>query len=146
MKTKKLEPKTATAIGIIVLVAAAVVYIFWNKIVALINASRTEKTLNQEATQYGAATLTQAQIQQLAQQIYAAMRGWLTDNSAVERVLSQMRCNADYAALRAAYAAVNKDGTYTTLDSRIAYEANGNRQLARWRGILDANGVTIYTF
>lgn len=146
MKTKKLEPKTALAIGIIVLIAAAVVYIFWNKIVAIIKANKVENALAQEASQYGSTTLTDAQVQQLAQQIYEAMRGWLTDNSAVERVLSQMRCNADYAALRAAYAAVNKDGTFTTLDSRIAYEANGKRQLARWRAILDQNGVTIYTF
>lgn len=147
MKSKvKLNPQTAVAIAIVVVVVAAVVYLFWNKIIAIIKEAKNENQLQEEATQYGSTTLTQAQIQQLAEQIYRAMRGWMTDNGAVERVLSQMKNNADYAALRAAYAGVNRDGTFTTLDSRIAYEANSNKQLRRWRAILDQNGVTIYTF
>lgn len=142
---KDLTPQRALSVAIIVAVIVAVVWLFWGKIASAIRGAIAQKKLENEAGQYGQQTLTDSQIRSLAEQIYTAMKGWGTDESAIEYVLTQIKSNADWAALRTAYAAVNKDTTYTTLDSRIAYEGT-NRELARWRAILDSNGVTIYTF
>lgn len=145
LKIKDLTPKNALAIAIVVVVAAVLLWVFWEKISSGISgliARRKQQSQNQ--ANFGSATAT-TDFDTLAVQIYQAMRGWGTDEAAIERVLQQIRSNADWAALRVAYAKVNKDGTYSTLDSRIAFEGNAN-ELARWRSILEANGVTIHSF
>lgn len=148
LKLKDLTPKNALTIAILVAVVVAVVWLMWDKIAAAIAESKAKEKLKQEASGYGATTLTDSQISSLAIQLYNAFKpslwNWGTDEKVVERVLGQLGNNADYAALRVAYAAVNKDSN-TDMDGRIAYEGNENEK-ARWRGILTAKGITIFTF
>lgn len=142
---KSIKPQQAISIAILVVVGAVVLWFFWEKIssgISGIIARRKQEA--QDNANYGMPTAT-TDFDTLAVQIYQAMRGWGTDEAALERVLSQIKSNADWAALRAAYKTIQKDGTYTTLDSRIAFEGNKN-ELVKWRSILDANGVTIYSF
>lgn len=142
---KSIKPQQAISIAILVVVGAIVLWVFWEKISNGISGwIARRKRESQDNAKYGAPTAT-TDFDTLAVQIYQAMRGWGTDEAALERVLSQIYSNADWAALRAAYKAIQKDGTYTTLDSRIAFEGN-QKELAKWRSILDANGVTIYSF
>lgn len=142
---KNLTPKQSLSIAILVVVAVVVIWIFWEKISnGIANYIARHKQQQQDIVNYGSTTVT-TDFDTLAVQIYNAMKGWGTDEAAIERVLSQIHSNADWAALRRAYIKVNKDGTYTTLDSRIAFEGT-DRELARWRAILDENGVTIYSF
>ena len=148
LKLKDLTPKNALTIAILVAVVVAVVWLMWDKIAAAIAEAKAKEKLKQEASGYGATTLTDSQISSLAIQLYNAFKpslwNWGTDEKVVERVLGQLGNNADYAALRVAYAAVNKDSN-TDMDGRIAYEGNENEK-ARWRGILTAKGITIFTF
>ena len=148
LKLKDLTPKNALTIAILVAVVVAVVWLMWDKIAAAIAEAKAKEKLKQEATGYGAATLTDSQISSLAIQLYNAFRpslwNWGTNEKVVDRVLGQLGNNADYAALRVAYAAVNRDPN-TDMDSRIDYEGN-EKEKARWRGILNAKGITIYTF
>ena len=148
LKIDILNPKSALSVAIIAAVVIAVVWLVWDKIAASIAEAKANEKLKKEASQYGSATLTPAQISSLAVQLYNAFRpslwNWGTNEKVVERVLGQLGNNADYAALRVAYAAVNRD-TNTDMDSRIDYEGN-EKEKARWRSILDAKGITIYTF
>lgn len=145
LKLKDLTPKNALTIAILAAVVVVVVWLLWDKIASAIRDARVKNTLQNEASQYGATTLTTSQINSLASQIYQAMRGLGTDEAAVSQVLSQLKNNADYAALRSAYASVNQSSTYPTLDSRIASEGTSS-ELRQWRSILDARNITIYTF
>lgn len=148
LNIKDLTPKNALTIAILVAVVVAVVWLTWDKIAAAIAEARAKEKLKNEVSGYGNKTLTDAQISSLAIQLYNAFKpsfwNWGTDEKVVERVLGQLGNNADYAALRVAYAAVNHDSG-TDMDSRIAYEGNESEK-ARWRGILDAKGINIYTF
>lgn len=148
LKFKDLTPKNAIGIAIIVAVVVVVVWLLWDKIAKAIDEAKAKAKLKEEASQYGAKTLSDAQISSLAIQLYNAFKpslwNWGTNEKAVERVLSQLGNNADYAALRVAYAAVNRD-TSTDMDSRIDYEGNESEK-AYWRSILDAKGINIYTF
>lgn len=148
LKLKDLTPKNAVTIAIIVAVAVAVVWLLWDKIANAIAEARANGKLKEEASQYGAKTLTDAQISSLAIQLYNAFKpslwNWGTNEKVVERVLGHLGNNADYAALRVAYAAVNHD-TSTDMDSRIDFEGT-EKEKARWRAILDAKGINIYTF
>ena len=142
------NPKIAISLGIMVVIAGVVVWFFWDKIRDAIAEAKANNKLKDEVSQYGSGTLTNAQISSLAIQLYNAFRpsltNWGTDEAAVERVLGQLGNNADYANLRVAYAAVNKDPK-TDMDSRIAYEGTESEK-RKWRGILQAKGITIYTF
>lgn len=148
LKLKDLTPKNALTIAILVAVVVAVVWLMWDKIAAAIAEAKAKEKLKQEASQYGATTLTDSQISTLAIQLYNAFRpslwNWGTNEKVVDRVLGQLGNNADYAALRVAYAAINKDPD-TDMDSRIDYEGN-EKEKARWRGILNAKGITIHKF
>ena len=142
---KTLNPQKSISIAILAVVVIVVLWFLWEKISVLVsNLIDGAKQSSQDAINYGTASPT-TDFESLAIQIYSAMKGWGTDEDAVESVLSQIKSNADYAALRRAYKNVQKDNFYTTLDSRIAFEGN-KKELARWAGILDGNGVTIYTF
>lgn len=150
LKLKDLTPKNALTIAILVAVVVAVVWLMWDKIAAAIAEAKAKEKLKQEASGYGATTLTDSQISSLASQIYNAFKfnpiyNWGTKEKVVERVLSQLGNNADYAALRVAYAAINQSTAHPTLDDRIVYEGTEDEK-ARWRGILNAKGITIYTF
>lgn len=140
-----LTPKRMLSLAIIVVVVIVAIYVLWDKIASAIRDARVKNTLQSEASQYGAQTLTNSQINSLAVQIYQAMRGLGTDEDAVSQVLSRLKNNSDYAALRSAYASVNKSSTYPTLDSRIASEGTDS-ELRQWRAILDSNNINIYTF
>lgn len=148
LKLKDLTPKNALTIAILVAVVVAVVWLMWDKIAASIAEAKAKEKLKQEASQYGATTLSDSQISSLAIQLYNAFKlslwNWGTNEKVVDRVLGQLGNNADYAALRVAYAAVNQD-TNTDMDSRIDYEGT-EKEKTRWRGILNAKGITIYTF
>lgn len=148
LKLKDLTPKNTLAIAIIVAVVVAVVWLLWDKVKATIAEAKAKEKLKQEASQYGATTLTDAQISTLAIQLYNAFKpslwNWGTDEKVVERVLSSLNNNADYAALRVAYSAINKDSG-TDMDSRIVYEGN-EKEKTRWRAILNAKGINIYYF
>lgn len=147
-KFKDLNPKQALSVAIIAAVVVAVVWLLWDKVKAGIDEAKAKKELEKEASTYGATTLSSSQISSLAIQLYNAFKpswwNWGTNEKVVDRVLSQLGNNADYAALRIAYATVNKDSS-TDMDSRIDYEGN-EKEKARWRAILDAKGITIYTF
>ena len=145
---KDFTPKNALTVAILVAVVVAVVLLLWAKIAKAAAEAKAKQKLESEASGYGATTLTSSQISSLAIQLYNAFKpslwNWETDEKVVVRVLNQLSNNADYAALRVAYAAVNKD-TSTDMDSRIAYEGS-DKEKAQWRGILDAKGINIYTF
>lgn len=147
-KLKDLTPKNALSVAIIVAVVVAVVWLTWDKISDAIKKEVAKKKLESENSQYGEPTLTYQQISSLATQIYNAFKpslfNWGTNEKVVERVLSQLGNNADYAALCVAYQAINKD-TNTDLNSRIDYEGTESEK-ARWRNILNSKGITIYTF
>ena len=145
LKIKDLTPKNARAIAIVVVVAAVLLWVFWEKISSGISgliARRKQQSQNQ--ANFGSATAT-TDFDTLAVQIYNAMKGWGTNEEAVERVLMQIKSNADWAALRLAYQKVNRDSEYNTLDARIGYEGT-SAELKKWRAILAANGVTICQF
>lgn len=148
LNIKDLTPKNALTIAILVAVVVAVVWLTWDKIAAAIAEARAKEKLKSEVSGYGQKTLTDAQISTLAIQLYNAFKpsiwNWGTNEKVVERVLGSLGNNADYAALRVAYAAVNKDSS-TDMDSRIDYEGNESEK-ARWRAILNAKGITIYEF
>ena len=148
LKFKDITPKNAIVVAILTAVVVAVVWLLWNKIAKALDAAKAEKKLKEEASQYGGKTLTDSQISSLAVQLYNAFKpsfwNWGTNEKVVERVLSRLGNNADYAALRVAYAAVNKDPK-TDMDSRIDYEGKESEK-AHWRSILDAKGIDIYTF
>lgn len=139
------QPKIAISLGIMVLIAAGLIWFFWDKIADAIGNAKAKNKLKAESSAYGTPTLTETQINSLASQIYNAMRGWGTDEAAVTNVLSQLNTNADYAALRLAYLTYNKSLTYPMLDDRIASEGT-DRELKQWRNILQAKGINIYTF
>ena len=155
MKTKlnlkqldELTPKRALTLAIIAIVVLVVLYFVYKKIKAIIQTKAAEAKLKLENSQYGEPTLSTTQIASLAQQIYNAfvpsIWNWGTDEAVVERVLSQLNNNADYAALYIAYQGVNRDPK-TDLNTRIQYEGT-KAELRKWRSILDAKGITIYTF
>ena len=135
------NPKIAISLGIMVLIAGVVLWFFWDKIRDAIHAAKTQHKLQQDASQYGAATLTDTQIRSLAEQIYRAMKGWGTNEAQVANVLSQLGNNADYAALCNAYYSLAQG----SLDSRISTEGTTS-ELKQWRAILQGKGITIYTF
>ena len=147
-KLDELTPKRALTLAIIVIVVLVVVYFVYRKIKAIVQTTAAEAKLKAESSQYGEPTLTNTQIASLAQQIYNAfvpsIWNWGTDEAVVERVLSQLNNNADYAALYIAYQGVNRDPK-TDLNSRIQYEGT-EAEKRKWRSILDAKGITIYTF
>lgn len=147
-RIKDLTPRTALSIAIVVAVVVAVVWLLWDKISSVIQKEVARKKLESENSQYGSPTLTNQQLSSLATQIYNAFKpslwNWGTNEKVVERVLSQLGNNADYAALCVAYQAINKD-TGTDLNSRIDYEGT-EKEKARWRSILNSKGITIYTF
>lgn len=149
LKLKDITPKNAITIAILVAVVVGVVWLLWDKIKDSIADAKAKEKLKQESSQYGSTTLTNAQISTLAIQLYNAFKfnplwNWGTNEKVVERVLGSLGNNADYAALRVAYAAVNKDSE-TDMDSRIDYEGT-EKEKARWRSILNAKGIDIYAF
>lgn len=152
MKTKfnlkqldELTPKRALTLAIIAVVVVVVVWIFWEKISTAISSYIAKKKQQKEdIINFGTPTAT-TDFDTLAVQIYNAMKGWGTNEEAVERVLMQIKSNADWAALRLAYQKVNRDSEYNTLDARIGYEGT-SAELKKWRAILATNGVTIYQF
>lgn len=147
LKIKDLTPKNALAIAIVVVVIVAVVWFLWDKAAAAIAEAKAKERLKKEKAKYGATTLDESQISSLAIQLYNAFKpslwNWGTNEKVVERVLSQLGNNADYAALKIAYASVNKDSL--DMDGRIDYEGN-EKEKARWRAILEAKGITVHTF
>lgn len=132
------DPKIAITVAVLVLIAIGLVWFFWDKIKDAITSAKN-KNKNKEL--YGSTTQT-TDFKALAEQMYRACKGWGTDEDAVARVLSQVKGNADYAALRTAYAVEDK---YYTLDARLQSEGN-KKELSQWRSILDGNGVNIYSF
>lgn len=132
------DPKIAITVAVLVVVAIGIVVFFWDKIKAAIKKGKQDK---KNESLYGSATET-TDFNALAQQMYKACEGWGTDEDAVKRVLSQIYSNADYAALRSAYAVC--DSSYT-LDARLQSEGT-RKELVQWRAILDANGVNNYQF
>lgn len=156
MKTKfnlkqldELTPKRALTLAIIAIVVIAIAYFVYKKIKSSIKNTIAEKKQEIANAQYGEPTLSNAQIQSLAKQIYNAFKfnffsNWGTDEAVVESVLSQLNNNADYAALYLAYNGINRDDD-TDLDSRIQYEGTEDEK-RKWRSILDQKGITIYVF
>ena len=132
------DPKIAITVAVLVLIGIGLVWFFWDKIKAAFVGT---KDAVKDKNLYGSTTET-IDFDTLAQQLYQACKGWGTDEAAIDRVLGQIRTDADYAALRRAYA--TNDSRYS-LDARLQSEGTKN-ELIHWRSILDANGVTIYSF
>lgn len=132
------DPKIAITVAVLVVIAVGIVWYFWDKIKAAISGKKADL---ENKNLYGNPTAT-TDFTTLAQQMYQACKGWGTDEDAIKRVLSQIYGNADYAALRTAYAVCDSSHT---LDARLQSEGT-NKELKQWRAILDANGVTIYSF
>lgn len=131
------DPKIAVTVAVLVLIAIGIVWYFWDKIKAAVTRKKNEI---ENRNNFGEATRT-TDFDTLARQMYDACKGWGTDEDAVVRVLSQILSSADYAELKAAYAKYDK----TQLDARLQSEGT-DKELAQWRAILAANGVTNYSF
>ena len=136
------DPKIAITVAVLVLIAIGLVWFFWDKIKDAISGKKKEI---ENKNKFGEADeLTD--FDSLAQQLYNATRPYVfglgTDVDAIARVLSQIHSNGDYAALKTAYSKI--DSRYP-LDVRLQDEGR-EKDIKRWRAILDANGVTIYSF
>ena len=131
------NPRNAITVTVLLAIAGVAIWLIVRKVkstVSDVKASSLSGT-SSDPTNYNT----------LANQAYQAMKGLGTDESALERVLSQITSNTAYDKLRQAYLLLDKRNAFTDLDTDISKEGT-TKELIKWRAILDANGVTNYSF
>lgn len=132
------DPKKMLGLGITVVLVIVVIVFFGSKIKSWYNQTKAEIKANNTISS-GDQT---KEWRTLANRIYNAMSGWGTDEDTVYAVLAECKSNADYSALKAAFATITQKHD---LDWWINDELTSS-ELDKARAILNQSGVSNYAF
>lgn len=147
------NPKIAISLAIMVLLAAGLVWLFWDKIRDAINAAKLKKQLKekeQENQSLFGDTTAGIDFTSLATQIYRAMKGGGTGENGIYTALKQLKNQADWEKLKLSYASVYEanDAWYHLLSANLSSDLVASLQselttseLAQCRNILTARNI-----